>query len=215
MANPFHPRLYVITGAAFLRGRSLEAVVTAALEGGADCIQLREKVSSGRELLAAGQLIRRLTREQGALYIVNDRIDVAAATDADGVHLGQGDLPLAVARDLLGPDKLVGISTHNVAEAVAAEAAGADYIGLGPMFPTQTKLDTEPVVGPTGVREVRRHVQLPIVAIGGIKHEHVPAIIRGGATTVAVISAVIGADDPAAAARAFCQSIATAREGRA
>ena len=170
-------RLYVITGQSFLKGRRLEDVIAAAIRGGADTIQLREKDLNGRELLAAGQLLRRVTRELGARLIVNDRIDVAKAVDADGVHLGQGDLPIEVARAILGPDKIVGLSTHNVEEAVAAERAGANYIGLGPMKPTTTKLDPEPVVGPSGVREVRRHVRLPIVAIGG---DHPQRRQRGG-----------------------------------
>lgn len=194
-------RLYVITGQSFLKGRRLEDVIAAAIRGGADTIQLREKDLNGRELLAAGQLLRRVTRELGARLIVNDRIDVAKAVDADGVHLGQGDLPIEVARAILGPDKIVGLSTHNVEEAVAAERAGANYIGLGPMKPTTTKLDTEPVVGPSGVREVRRHVRLPIVAIGGIKQEDVAEIIRSGANAVAIISAIVGSDDVEAAAR--------------
>ncbi|MGB8955154.1 MAG: thiamine phosphate synthase, partial [Tumebacillaceae bacterium] len=192
---------YVITGQAFLKGRRLEDVIAAAIRGGADTVQLREKDFNGRELLASGHLLRRVTRDLGARLIVNDRIDVAKAVDADGVHLGQNDLPIEVARAILGPDKLVGLSTHNVEEAVAAERAGANYIGLGPMKPTTTKLDTEPVVGPIGVREVRRHVRLPIVAIGGIKQEDVAEIIRSGANAVAIISAIVGSDDVEAAAR--------------
>lgn len=194
-------RLYVVTGDAFLKGRTLESVIRAAIKGGADCIQLREKDYTGRQLLEAGLLLRRITAEAGVRLIVNDRIDVARAVDADGVHLGQSDLPLQAAREMLAPGKIVGISTHNVQEAVEAERMGADYIGLGPMKPTTTKLDTEPVVGPAGVHEVRRHVRLPIVAIGGIKAEDVAEIIRSGANSVAVVSAVIAADDVEAAAK--------------
>lgn len=194
-------RLYVVTGDAFLKGRTLESVIRAAIKGGADCIQLREKDYTGRQLLEAGLLLRRITAEAGVRLIVNDRIDVARAVDADGVHLGQSDLPLQAAREMLAPGKIVGISTHNVQEAVEAERMGADYIGLGPMKPTTTKLDTEPVVGPSGVQEVRRHVRLPIVAIGGIKAEDVAEIIRSGANSVAVVSAVIAADDVEAAAK--------------
>ncbi|TCP59506.1 thiamine-phosphate diphosphorylase [Tumebacillus sp. BK434] len=194
-------RLYVVTGHAFLQGRTLESVIRAAIQGGADCIQLREKEYTGRQLLEAGLLLRRITAEAGVRLIVNDRIDVARAVDADGVHLGQSDLPLQAAREMLAPGKIVGISTHNVQEARAAERMGADYIGLGPMKPTSTKLDTEPVVGPAGVKEVRQHVRLPIVAIGGIKADDVAEIIRNGANSVAVVSAVIAADDVEAAAR--------------
>jgi thiamine-phosphate pyrophosphorylase len=196
-------RLYVVTGDTFLKGRSLEDVIRAAIAGGADCIQLREKDYTGRQLLEAGHLLRRITREMGARLIINDRIDVAKAVDADGVHLGQSDLPIEVAREILGTGKIVGLSTHNVEEAVAAERAGADYIGLGPMKPTTTKLDTDPVVGPQGVKAVRAHVKLPIVAIGGIKQEDVAEIIRCGANGVAIISAIIGAEDVRGAAGAI------------
>jgi thiamine-phosphate pyrophosphorylase len=194
-------RLYCVTGHAFLRGRRLEDVIGAAIRGGADCVQLREKDFNGRELLETGRLLRRLTREHGVTFIVNDRIDVARAVEADGVHLGQNDLPIEVARDILGPGKIVGLSTHNVREAVEAERVGADYIGLGPMRETTTKLDTEPVVGPAGLAEVRRHVRLPIVAIGGIREQDMAEIIRSGADGVAVISALIGADDVEETAR--------------
>ncbi|MGZ4121710.1 MAG: thiamine phosphate synthase [Tumebacillaceae bacterium] len=208
-------RLYVVTGEAFLRGRPLEEVIRAAIAGGADCIQLREKNYNGRELLAAGHLLRRITREAGVRLIINDRIDVAKAVDADGVHLGQGDLPIEVARDILGPGKIVGLSTHNVEEAVAAERAGADYIGLGPMKPTSTKLDTDPVVGPQGVLAVRAHVKLPIVAIGGIKQEDVAEIIRNGANGVAIISAIIGAEDVQGAAQGIRSIVDRERGNRA
>jgi thiamine-phosphate pyrophosphorylase len=206
-------RLYVVTGDKFLKGRPLEDVIRAAIAGGADCIQLREKDYTGRELLEAGHLLRRITRETGARLIINDRIDVAKAVDADGVHLGQSDLPIEVAREILGPHKIVGLSTHNVEEAVAAERAGADYIGLGPMKPTTTKLDTEPVVGPQGVKMVREHVKLPIVAIGGIKQEDVAEIIRCGANGVAIISAIIGAEDVQGAAQAI-RSIVDRERGK-
>jgi thiamine-phosphate pyrophosphorylase len=192
----------------------LEDVIRAAILGGADCIQLREKGYSGRELLEAGHLLRRLTREHGVNLIINDRIDVARAVDADGVHLGQGDLPIEVAREILGSDKIVGLSTHNVAEAVAAERAGANYIGLGPMKPTTTKLDTDPVVGPAGVKEVRAHVSLPIVAIGGIKRDDVAEIIRNGANSVAIISAIIDAEDVEGAAREIRNIVDSERGNR-
>ncbi|WP_172844437.1 thiamine phosphate synthase [Tumebacillus algifaecis] len=207
-------RLYVVTGHQFLKGRSLESVIRAAIHGGADCIQLREKEYTGRQLLEAGLLLRRITKEMGATLIVNDRIDVARAVDADGVHLGQSDLPIQVAREMLAVGKIVGISTHNVAEAVAAERSGADYIGFGPIKQTATKQDTEPVVGAAGLQEVRRHVSLPIVAIGGIKAEDVAEIIRNGANGVAVVSAVIGSDDVQAAAQNIRQIVDLERGAR-
>ncbi|MFD2168825.1 thiamine phosphate synthase [Tumebacillus lipolyticus] len=200
-------RLYLVTGHQFLNGRSLESVIRAAISGGVDCVQLREKDFTGRELLEAGRLIRHITRELHVTFIVNDRIDVARAVDADGVHLGQSDLPIQAARDILGPGKIVGLSTHNVQEAMEAERLGADYIGLGPMRKTMTKLDTEPVVGPAGVKKVREHVSLPIVAIGGIKEDDVAEIIRSGASSVAVVSAIIASSDVEATARRMRQLV--------
>lgn len=196
-------RLYVITGNAFLQGRRLEDVILQAIQGGADCIQLREKELSSRELLETGRLLRRITAENNIRFIVNDRLDIALAVDADGVHLGQDDLPIDVARRLLGPEKIIGISTHDAQEAIAAEKAGADYIGVGPIKATQSKSDAAPAIGLEGVQEIRRHVSLPIVAIGGIKQDDVAGIIRSGANGIAVISAIIGADDVYQAASAM------------
>ncbi|WP_096184209.1 thiamine phosphate synthase [Effusibacillus lacus] len=205
-------RLYVITGSAFLKGRKLEDVILQAIGGGADCIQLREKDVSSRELLEMAVLLRKLTKETGTTFIVNDRVDIAQAVGADGVHLGQQDLPIAVAREILGPDKIIGISTHDSKEAIEAERSGANYIGLGPVHPTPTKSDAEPAIGLQGIREVCRHVSIPVVAIGGIKQKDVEDIIRSGASGVAVISAVIGADDVHAAAKAMRDAVDRVRK---
>lgn len=205
-------RLYVITGSVFLKGRRLEDVISDAIRGGADCIQLREKDLPARELLEMAIVLRRLTREKGIPFIVNDRLDIALAADADGVHLGQDDLPIGMARELLGSGKIIGISTHDSREAVDAERAGADYIGLGPVNPTETKPDAAAAIGADGVREVRRHVSIPIVAIGGIKREHVAEIVRAGANGVAAISGIIGADDVYKAAREMRETVDRVRE---
>jgi thiamine-phosphate pyrophosphorylase len=143
----------------------------------------------------------------GGTFIVNDRVDVAQVVGADGVHLGQEDLPLADARAILGPDKLLGISTHTMNQALEAEAGGADYIGFGPIFPTSTKEHPDPVVGIAGLREVRAKVRLPIVAIGGITAKNAREVVAAGADCVAVISAVLAAPDPPAAIKELMKAI--------
>lgn len=195
--------LYAITDARFYRGRTLEEVARAWIAGGVCCIQLREKDMTGRGLWEAGRLLRDLTREAGVLFIVNDRVDVAAAVDADGVHLGQEDLPVEAARKILGPDRLIGVSTHNVEEAVAAERAGADYIGFGPVKPTATKADTRPAVGVEGLRAVRRAVRVPVVAIGGIQVEDAEDLASAGADALAVIRGLLDTDDIVGRTREF------------
>jgi thiamine-phosphate pyrophosphorylase len=147
--------------------------------------------------------LRELTAELGGLFVVNDRCDLALAVDADGVHLGQGDLPIAVARRLLGPDRLIGVSTHRPEQVTQATLEGADYLGYGPIFGTATKPDHEPVVGVEGLLAVRRLTLLPIFAIGGITLDVVDRIKEAGADGVAVISAVTGAPDVAPAAASF------------
>jgi len=193
--------LYLITGSDFTKGRPLLDVVAKAIEGGARVVQLREKEASVRELLNLGDKLRNLTREAGVTFIVNDRVDLARATDADGVHLGQDDLPIEAAREQLGWGKYIGISTHNLNQALAAQEAGADYIGVGPVYPTGTKKNLDPLVGPQLVAQVKKSVTIPIVAIGGINRENVNQVVEAGADGIAVITAVMGADDVVAAAR--------------
>lgn len=193
--------LYVITGDRFSRGRPLTQVVHEAIKGGATVIQLREKEFAARRLVEVGREIRKITREHNVTFIVNDRADVAAAVDADGVHLGQDDLPVSAARKILGPGKLIGVSTHSVEQALQAEKDGADYIGVGPVFETSSK---DAVCAPVGlelVREVSRLVSIPKVAIGGIKLNNVPDVMSAGADGVAVITAVVAAPDVEKAAR--------------
>lgn len=206
------PRLYPIVdpGPPGLDGKPApdrvpEVLAAAILAGGARILQLRMKGGPGGwgagATLDAARRLRRLTHDAGAIFIVNDRVDVALLADADGAHVGQEDLPYREVRRLLGPNKLIGVSTHTVDEARAAEAAGADYIGFGPMFPTATKLDTRPVQTLDRLREVRAAVSLPIVAIGGITADRVAVVRAAGADTVAVIGAIVSAPDPKAATR--------------
>jgi thiamine-phosphate pyrophosphorylase len=160
------------------------------LDGGASFIQLRDKEASGRELLDQAIACLKLTREAGATLIINDRVDVALTAGADGVHLGQDDLSVDEAREILGEDKIIGVSTHSIDQFRAALETSANYIALGPVFPTLTKENTVPVVGLELVREARKLTDRPLVAIGGINLGRAPEVIEAGADCVAVISAL-------------------------
>jgi len=166
-----------------------------ALPGGTKIVQLRGKGLSSKELLEQAREIRELTRKAGATFIVNDRADIALLSDADGVHLGQDDLPIAAARNVLGKDKLIGISTHNIEQALKAEQEGADYVGFGPVFGTTTKTDAEEAKGITALAEVKTRVSIPVIAIGGITLENLREVIDAGANGTAVISAIAKADN--------------------
>jgi len=176
-------------------------LAAALLAGGARLLQLRLKQASARQLFEAAVAIRPLARAAGALFLVNDRPDVACAVEADGVHLGQDDVPVAVARRMLGPRRVIGVSTHDLDEARAAVAAGADYIGVGPVFETTSKARPLAPRGLDLVRAVRQAVPCPCVAIGGITAAAVASVRDAGADCVAMIAALTRADDPAAAVR--------------
>ncbi len=172
-------------------------VVAAALRGGVDVVQLRMKDAPDDEVVAAGRELRRLCDAHGALLIVNDRPDLAVACGAEGVHVGQDDMPVAEARRVVGPERIVGLSTHAPAEIAAAE--GADYIGVGPVFETPTK-PGRPPVGLELVREAARSARVPWFAIGGIDATSVDEVVAAGATRIAVLRAIVDAPDPEAAA---------------
>lgn len=184
-----------------------------ALAGGADVIQLRDKNRSGAGLVNIGREIAALSREAGAVFIVNDRLDVAIACGADGVHLGQGDTRAGTARQIAPPNFIIGVSVGSVEEAVAAEKEGADYLALSPTFSTSSKDDAGPGLGLERLRKVRRVVSLPLVAIGGIRRENVREVIAAGADGVAVISAVVASPDIAAAARELRRLVMESRRG--
>src|SRR5215468_1854273 len=167
-----------------------EEIVRMFLDGGANLIQLRDKEASGRELLEQAMACLKLTRNAGATLIINDRVDVALTADADGVHLGQDDLSVAEAREILGEDKIIGVSTHSIDQFRDALKTSADYIAVGPVYPTMTKENPDPVVGLELVREAKKLTDRPLVAIGGINHERAPEVIAAGADCVAVISAL-------------------------
>ena len=192
---------------------ALEAQASRLLAGGPCCLQLRAKAAGAADLLRAARRVIPLCRGRGVPFCVNDRLDVAVAAGAEVVHLGQDDLPLADAlrlrADLGRPGLVVGFSTHNREQALAAAAAGADYIGFGPVFATSSKLNPDPVVGLEALAAVCRAVSIPVVAIGGIALASVPAVAGAGAAAVALISAVAGASDPAAAGRQVAAAFAS------
>jgi thiamine-phosphate pyrophosphorylase len=184
--------LYVLTDPILYRERSFQEVMEEVLAAGARLIQYRAKGLSPQEAYREAQLLRGLTERYNALLVVNDSVDLALAIGADGVHLGQEDLPISSARRLLGRGRIVGLSTHNVEEAEAAQVEGADYIGLGPIYPTGTKESGRTPLGPEGIRRVRKAVNLPIYAIGGITLDRLSDVMTSGADGVAVISALAG-----------------------
>ncbi|RJQ30149.1 MAG: thiamine phosphate synthase [Peptococcaceae bacterium] len=203
--------LYVITGDKFSLDRPVLEVVGAAIEGGATVVQLREKEMDARRLVETGRGIRELTRRRGVAFIVNDRVDIALAVDADGVHVGPDDLPVPVARRMMGAGKIIGVSAGNVAEARQAEREGANYIGLGSLFGTSTKEDAGAPVGLEMVRRVTAAVSVPVVGIGGVKACNAGEVIRAGAAGVAVVTAVVGAGDIAAAAGELLSAVKRAK----
>ncbi len=174
-------------------------------------IQLREKGLPTRALLELAEQVRALTREHSAAFVVNDRVDVALAAEADGVHLGMEDMPLAAARRLLGAERLIGASVGDPAEAGQAEAAGASYLGVGPVFATGSKADAGDPIGLGAVSEIKRAVSIPVLAIGGLTCDNVEKVIEAGADGIAVISAVAGAADMVAAARALRERVQKTR----
>jgi len=186
--------LYVICDPVFSKGRDILEVASEVMRGGARVIQLRDKTHSVRELYPVATELARLASEKGVLFVVNDSVELAMAVGADGVHLGQDDFPLKAARKAAGDEMLIGISTHCIEEAFAAQEEGADYIGFGPIFKTPTK-DAGVPKGVEGLKSIRERIKIPIVAIGGINAVNAAEIIAAGADAVAVISAVTEADD--------------------
>jgi len=204
------PTLYVILDRGVARGRDLLDLLVAAVAGGCRMVQLRDKEWPSGRLLPVAERLRARCAADGVTFIVNDRVDLALAVGADGVHLGQDDLPLRVARPLLRPGMILGISTHSVAQARAAQADGADYIAVGSMFATRSKAEFE-LVGPDLLRKLRGEIRVPLIGIGGITHDNVQEVVRAGADGVAVISAVAAADDPRAASERFVALVRMAR----
>ena len=201
--DPKRLRLYAVTDRAWTHdAEGLLRQVAAAVDGGAGIVQLREKHMGQADFLAEAERFVALCREKGAVSIINDNVEIAAQTGADGVHVGQEDLEAGRARELLGPDKLIGVSAHSVEEALAAQAAGADYLGVGAMFPTGTKQDTRPVSYDT-LKAICAAVDIPVVAIGGIGAGNVAELAGSGIAGVAVVSALYAQPDVEAATRSL------------
>ena len=206
-------QLYVIVDRAASGDRDLAEIAAAAIRGGADALQLRDKAASPNTLLAETKRLLAVTRKAGVPLIVNDHPDIARDAGADGVHLGQEDGSTEEARRRLGPGQLIGRSTHSLEQALRAELEGADYIGLGPIFPTPTKPSSEGI-GTSMIGEVALRVSIPVVCIGGVDAATLPTVLRAGARCVAVVRAVCRAEDPEAAARLLKQSIRADSRGR-
>lgn len=196
---------YTITDQKSSLGRSDMEVAKALIQGGATVLQYRAKHITAREQLATAIKLRALTESRGVCFIVNDRVDLAVACGADGVHLGQDDLPVSAARLMVGSDLLVGVSTHSLEQARRAEGEGADYIGFGPIYSTQTKENNVPPVGVDLLREVVSRVKIPVVAIGGIKEKHLPELAACGAVNIAVVTALTAAENVEKAAKTMKQ----------
>jgi len=199
--------LYIILDPSVCPARPLVEVLRTAVEAGASLFQYRNKTASMKDAYVEALALRQAAAEAGVLFIVNDRCDLAMAVDADGVHLGQGDLPLDLARKVMGSDKLIGISTHNPDQVREATAGKPDYLGFGPIFTPGSKQDHDPVVGIEGLRAMRSLTSLPVFAIGGIQIDQVREVVQAGADGVAVISAVLKAPDISHAVKAFLAQI--------
>jgi thiamine-phosphate pyrophosphorylase len=203
--------LYLVTDRGLSRGRSNVEIVREAVAGGVTCVQLREKTCGTREFIEEARALLALLRPLGVPLIINDRVDVALAVGADGVHLGQQDMPIAEARRLGPPAWIIGVSAESLDDAIRAEREGADVIGVSPVFATPTKTDTAPPLGLEGLRAIRAAVKVPLVGIGGIQLGNVRDVIRAGADGVAVVSAIVSADSPREAAAALRRKIDAAK----
>lgn len=204
--------VYLVTDRRYARLGRFDEIIESALRGGVSAVQLREKELSGKEFWQSAMEVKGICRQYKVPLIINDRLDIALAVDADGLHLGQSDIPLEIARKVLGTEKIIGISVSNIEQTREALKHAPDYLGVGTVYPTPTKTDTEPPLGLTGLREIRRITALPIVAIGGIKLDNCESIVDAGADGLAVVSGIMAADEPESAARQFRDKLKQARE---
>ncbi len=206
-SDPLDFDLYPVTCQKLSRGRSNLEVLEALIAGGAKVVQLREKELSRREFLDLAKTFREHTARAGMTLIINDHVDVCRAVAADGVHLGQDDFPVREARKLLGPQTVIGVSSHNLVQALQAVEDGADYINVGPIFATATKEHTGPPVGLELLRQVQAQVAIPLTVMGGISLDNVDELIAAGARRIAVVSAVVGAENITDTVREFRRRI--------
>jgi len=207
----FDLSVYLVTDTRLSGPRGIAAVAAAATRGGVTIVQLRDPDATTRALISAAGALQAVLAPHGIPLVINDRVDVALAVGADGVHLGDRDMPAATARRLLGPGRIVGVTVHDAAEARAVDTAVADYAGIGPVFATSTKAEARPAIGVDGFRALRRLVPLPAVGIGGIDAARAADVIAAGADGVAVVSAICAAPDPEEAARAIAAAVAAGR----
>lgn len=199
--------LYLVTDSGMCRGRSLCDIVSEAVAGGVTMVQLREKTASTREFVEIAQALHSLLDGRNVPLIVNDRIDVALAAGAEGVHIGQSDMPYAIARRLMGGDAIVGLSVESLEDVAVANTLDVDYIGVSPVFPTRTKCDAAPAFGLEGLSAAVKLSCHPCVAIGGVNAGNAAEVMKSGADGVAVVSAIMDADDPRRAASALMEVI--------
>lgn len=211
MPRPFDLSLYLVTDPRLTAERGLLETVRAAVAGGVTLVQLRDPDAKGRALAEQARALLDLLRPLGIPLLINDRVDVAVAVGADGVHLGQDDLDPAAARAMLGPDRILGLSVGTPEELAASDLSGVDYLGTGPVRGTGTKADAGAAIGVAGFAAVRARVTLPMVAIGGLDRSAVRDLIHAGADGVAVVSAICAAPDVQSAARALREEIVSAR----
>ncbi|ACQ53399.1 thiamine phosphate synthase [Clostridium botulinum] len=187
--------LYLITDRRFLKGRQLKKVVEDAILGGVTIVQVREKDVSTKEFYNVAKEVKEVTDYYRVPIIINDRLDIAQAIDANGVHLGQKDMHLNIAREILGKDKIIGISVGNVKEALEAQNNGADYLGIGTIFPTGSKKDVDAIIGIDGLSKIKDSISIPSVAIGGINKTNFKDVLKTGIEGISVISAILDEDD--------------------
>lgn len=211
MVRPIDLSLYLVTDEHLARGRDLAGIVAWAIDGGVTCVQVRDKSGATRRLLERVRAVRAVASPRGVPVLVDDRLDVALAADADGVHLGQDDLPAKDARRLLGPARILGVTAADPAAARRAECDGADYIGSTAVYPTATKPDAGPAIGLDGLSAIVRAVRIPVVGIGGINRENAALVLAAGVAGIAVVSAILGAPDPRLAAAELATVVRVAR----
>lgn len=206
LRDPSIYRLCLVTDRPLAKGRDLAEIVAAAVRGGVTMVQLREKEAETREFLELATALKQLLAPQGVPLIINDRVDIALAVDAEGVHVGQTDMPAEIVRKLLGPGKIVGLSASRPEYVTAPDTQFADYLGIGPVYAQTTKGNAlKTPHGPDGFRAMRALTQKPVVAIGGIKPDNAAPVMDAGADGLAVVSAIVSADDPEAVARKFTE----------
>ena len=200
-------RLYVLINSS-IATKSVKETARLVIDGGADAIQLREKTISDSEFISLAGEVRDITTRSGTLLIINDRVHVAREINADGVHLGQQDMSVLAARDIIGNEKIIGVSTHSIIQARQAQKDGADYIAIGPIYPTRTK-EYEPSIGIEIIQEISGAVNIPFIAIGAITLENLDEVLKAGASRVAICSAIIGSKDILSTTRQFNNKLTT------